>query len=431
MKFFKQIIAYLLVVAVTVSILPAAIFATEKNPFMTFVDETSNSAWPAGPGVAAGTAYVIEMNSGEALYSKNADQQCFPASITKVLTSLIACEKLDMNDTITISQAASDSVDITGQDGRFKAGDEMTVEDAIYAFLMESINVLGNALAEKVSGSVSEFVALMNERAKEIGCTNSHFNNTNGMNDDTHVTTAHDMALIFWHALRNEKFYEIDSTSAHTITTKNNPDGLNLTMHHKMMVKNSGYYSEQIKAGKTGYTSDAGHTLVSYAKGTDKDLVIVLMKGNSGAAGNYNDTSTLARYAFDNFTFINDTVLMPNGASEGELSQKIAASQQEQAEAKASAVLSRVTKITKVSTETATEENAIENSGIPTFLKVILTIIIVLIILVFLYWFVIQLIKRKRAARKREILLRRARANRLRSSRRRRDDENYDKINDF
>jgi len=268
--------------------------------------------WPAGPEVTGESAYLVELNSGEVLYSKNENEQRYPASITKVVTALVVIEHCDMNEEVTFSKNAVTDIEDGGHSWEFKEGEVLTVEQCLYALLLESVNEAGYALAEHVAGSLEAFAERMNQKAAEVGATNTHFKNPHGLNDPEHLTTAHDMAMLFWAALQNEKFYEIDSATSYSIpATTLNPGGYNFTMHHKMMLSGSDYYYDGVKAGKTGYTSLAKNTLVTYAEKDGMELVCVVLKDEGGGVV-YQDTRKLLDYGFENFRLVDMTATSRN-----------------------------------------------------------------------------------------------------------------------
>ena len=270
------------------------------------------SNWPGGPELNSRSAILIEMNSGEILFAKNEDEKRYPASITKVMTALLTIENCKMDEKVTFSHAAVTDLEEGGYNGYYKEGEELTVEQCLYGLLLESVNECGYALAEHIAGSVPAFAEMMNKRAEELGCTKTHFNNPHGLNDENHFTTAHDMAKIFWACLQNEKFYEIDSTLTYKIDpTEKNPEGFSMKMHHKMMQSGSDYYYEGVKAGKTGYTSIAKNTLLTYAEKDGVELLCVVMKGDGGGAV-YSDTKALLNYGFKNFSMVDMTENVTN-----------------------------------------------------------------------------------------------------------------------
>ena len=182
--------------------------------------------WPEGPKSEAQSAVLMDLNTEAVLYSKNANTQLYPASITKLLTCLLGCENLDVNAQLTLSQQAAYGIEAGSSTIYGDAGEVFTVEQCLMALMLESANEMALGIGEEVSGSVKKFVELMNTRAQQLGCKNTHFNNPNGLPDETHVTTAGDMAKIAKAAWQNplcRKFfttdlYEIPPTNIFTET---------------------------------------------------------------------------------------------------------------------------------------------------------------------------------------------------------------------
>ena len=261
-------------------------------------DTDSVEGWPSGPQIEAQAAVLMDLNTEAILYSKNADTQLYPASITKLLTCLLGCENLDMNAQVTLSQQAAYGIEAGSSTIYGDAGEVFTVEQCLMGLMLESANEMALAIGEEVSGSVKKFVELMNTRASQLGCKNTHFNNPNGLPDETHVTTANDMAKIAkaaWQNTRCRKFfttdlYQIPPTNIFTETRY-------LLNHHKMMAGRD-YAYDGVLGGKTGYTDAAGSTLITYAKRGNMTLVAVVLNSVNGA---WSDTASLLDYGFNNF----------------------------------------------------------------------------------------------------------------------------------
>lgn len=258
--------------------------------------------WPAGPEISAPNAIVMEASTGAVLYEKNADEKHYPASITKIMTTLLALEKCPLDETVTFSADAVYKNEGNTSHIARDLYEEMTMEQCLYGVMLESANECAYAVAEHIGGgSCQAFVDMMNERAQEIGCTNTHFNNPNGLPDETHVTTCRDMALISREAIKNDTFRTIISTVRYTIPPTNKHDTETpLNNHHRMIsrYKGSQYLYDYAIGGKTGYTEAAGHTLVTYAEKDGMLLICVIM---NSANTQYEDTRTLFDYCFENF----------------------------------------------------------------------------------------------------------------------------------
>ena len=247
------------------------------------------------PEVAAEGAVLLNAATGEVLYGKNQDQQFYPASITKVMTALVVLEHCNLNETVTFSETATTNLKSGAVALGVSAGDQLTVEQSLYGLLLKSANEIGNGLAEHVSGSVSAFADLMNAKAKELGCKNTHFANPHGLNNENHKTTPYDMALILRAAVANDTFRKIDTTTSYQFPAIKNAAARTITMGHKMMYKTDSRYYEGIIGGKTGYTSKAGNTLVTAVERDGVRLIAVVMKAKGT---HYTDTRAMLDYGF-------------------------------------------------------------------------------------------------------------------------------------
>lgn len=261
--------------------------------------------WPEGPTVEGEAAIVMEASTGTVLYEKNADEQLYPASITKIMTALLAVENSSMDEQVTFSM---DAVYKTEGSGISRDVDEvMSMKDCLYGLMLESSNECAYAIAEHVGGTYDNFIQMMNEKATELGCSYTHFNNPHGLPDENHYTCARDMALISKAALKNETFRLITSTRRYTIPpTNKHAEETYLTNHHKMLNNwkgDSSYLYDGCIGGKTGYTSVAQSTLVTFAERDGMTLICVVMKEKS--PGHYVDTTNLLNYCFENFQLWN------------------------------------------------------------------------------------------------------------------------------
>lgn len=259
--------------------------------------------WPDGPAVGAQAAILLEANTGAILYAKNIDEKLYPASTTKILTCLLATENLNLSDIVTMSNEAVFSVPVDGSKIYLDVGNEITVEQAIQATLIASANDAANGLAELMAGSLDAFADMMNERAAELGCTNTHFVNSNGLYDDDHYTTARDLALIgqaFW---SNELLCRYSSTRRiHIPPTEKQPKDIIENSKNKLF-ENGEYEYEYLVGSKTGYTDEARQTLVSCAEKNGMKLICVILKEETPYQ--YEDTISLFDYGFGNFQMIN------------------------------------------------------------------------------------------------------------------------------
>lgn len=258
--------------------------------------------WPEGPKVMAETAIVMDMDTGEVLYAKGIDEKRAPASTTKIMTAMLAIEKVPFETQITFTDEVN-NIEAGSTHIGIKPGETLTMKDCAYAILLASANEVSSGVAEYIGTTVPAFVDMMNQRAKELGCTNTHFVNANGLYDENHYTTARDLAIIAKAAFQNETFREVIKTPYYIVPKTNITDEERwLNNHHKMVLQGSEHY-EGCLGGKTGYTEKAGNTLVTYAERDGRKLVCVLL-ADINIVAQYTDTKALLDYGFDSFQLL-------------------------------------------------------------------------------------------------------------------------------
>ena len=248
-------------------------------------------------------AVLMDAASGSILYSKNPDTQFYPASITKVLTTLVALENGSLSDQILCNAETLYAIEQGSSQVGLEAGEIITLEDALYFVMLQSGNDAAAVVAEAIGGSIEGFVDMMNQKAKALGCTGSNFMNPHGLPDDNHYTTARDMALIMQAAVNNPDFCTIASATNFKVESTNLNDSRGVWNHHKMILPASEYHYEGVCEGKTGYTTVALNTLVTSAERNGIKLIAVILHCQ-GAANTYYDTAKLFDYGFDNFTIL-------------------------------------------------------------------------------------------------------------------------------
>ena len=269
-------------------------------------DVKADIYWPENPKISTPSAIVLEVNSGAVLYEKNSNEVNYPASITKIMTTMLALEYCELDEIVTFSADAVFKNEGNTSHIARDLNEQMTMEQCLYAVMLESANECAYAVAEhvgqKLGGDYQTFIDLMNQRAAELGCTNTHFANANGLPDENHYTSAHDMALISAEAYRNEAFRIIIETRSYRIPPTNKHDEITpLNNHHAMLnyYKTNKYLYEYCTGGKTGYTDAAGSTLVTFAEKDGMSLVCVVMRTTN--TEQYVETRNLFNYCFENF----------------------------------------------------------------------------------------------------------------------------------
>ena len=297
----KQLLCSVLAFGLVTAVSPAAVCATEGTEppaaYYEAVQTDTLANWPQGPAIYAESGILVDLDTQEILYSKNIDKQLYPASITKVMTTLVAIESSSPEEPVTFSQHALDSIEWDSSNIGCRLNETLTMEQCWYAMMLNSANEVCCGVAEHISGSIEAFVEKMNQKAAELGCTNTHFSNPNGLPDETHYTTAHDMALIANAAYQNETFRQVFSTRQYEIPpTPQYTETRYLYNHHKMMQPDTEYYYEGCLGGKTGYTETALNTLVTIASRNGKNLLCVTMRTQGRQV--YTDTASLFDYGF-------------------------------------------------------------------------------------------------------------------------------------
>ncbi|MFR8537509.1 MAG: serine hydrolase [Lacrimispora saccharolytica] len=300
-KRMKQLLCSVLAFGLVTAVSPAAVCATEGTEppaaYYEAVQTDTLANWPQGPAIYAESGILVDLDTQEILYSKNIDKQLYPASITKVMTTLVAIESSSPEEPVTFSQHALDSIEWDSSNIGCRLNETLTMEQCWYAMMLNSANEVCCGVAEHISGSIEAFVEKMNQKAAELGCTNTHFSNPNGLPDETHYTTAHDMALIANAAYQNETFRQVFSTRQYEIPpTPQYTETRYLYNHHKMMQPDTEYYYEGCLGGKTGYTETALNTLVTIASRSGKNLLCVTMRTQGRQV--YTDTASLFDYGF-------------------------------------------------------------------------------------------------------------------------------------
>lgn len=275
----------------------------EEDAYKMEIQSNSWKNWPQGPGTYGEAAIVMDAGTGSILYAKNIDGHEYPASITKVLTSLIALKYGNLSDNVTFSNDCVSFMQPGDSSVGLKEGNVITLEQALYATLLASANEAAYAVAENVGKNAghdySWFIQQMNEECKSLGGNNSNFVNANGLHDENHYTCARDMALIGREIWRYPEFLKICQEQSYTIPASDTTEEHVFPQHHKMLIKENKNYYQYAVAGKTGYTSNALSTLITLADNGNMKLVCVVLRTHG--VNIYPDTKNLFEYVFNNF----------------------------------------------------------------------------------------------------------------------------------
>ncbi len=275
---------------------------SNPNPFAenNVVQTNAYEGWPKGREINADFACLLDANTGAVLYGKSKDTATPPASITKIMTCLLALEHGNLDDQVTMTETGV-AFAVDGSSNLYtQVGEVFTLRDMLYGMMLKSANDIATQVGEYIGGgSIDRFIEMMNEKAKELGCRNTHFANACGMPNDEHLTTAYDMCLITQAALQYPLFRELIGTYQYTIPATNMTEARSFTNHHHWLETPSDGVSGFV-GGKTGYTDAALNTLVSVAERDGMTLIAVTMHAN-GSELCLEDTGYLFRYGFKFF----------------------------------------------------------------------------------------------------------------------------------
>jgi len=263
----------------------------------------------AEPDILCKTAVLIDADTGTILAEKNADQKMYPASLTKIMTAILAIEMGNLSDVITVDDDTP--YEISGSHIALEPGEILTLKDLLYALMLPSANDAASAIAKHYGKSTEGFVKLMNEKAKELGAYNTNFANPHGLHDENHYTTAADLALITKYAMTNETFKSIVGTVKYEIQpTNKKTETRYFTTLNKLLYNTSSNqiyvdgsyispYYEYATGAKTGYTPEAGNCLVATASKNGTNLIAVAMNGVSLEM--YQDAHNLFNFGFNEY----------------------------------------------------------------------------------------------------------------------------------
>lgn len=293
---FKKFISLLLIVVYIIGSFPSTIFA-ETLVFPYFNEPLESKA-----------ALVMDTDSSVILYDYNSNTRLYPASLTKIMTAIIVFDYVNggYDDMVNFSyNAVTQDIDKTSATIGASAGDQLSVKDCLYSLLLASANDAANALAEYVAGSIKDFALLMNERAVNLGCNDTHFVNPSGLHDDNQYTTASDMAKILQCAMSYPMFMQISSSVSYRhapIRRYRDPENSNnqVLNTNSIVVPGSVFYYNGITSGKTGHTNLAGYNLAASARKHDMHLICVIMGANSDKV-RYGEAKKLFNFYFDNY----------------------------------------------------------------------------------------------------------------------------------
>lgn len=270
--------------------------------FFTSVKSVAEAQALAPPELYSEAAVLMDADTGQVLWEKNMDKKMYPASLTKVMTCLLAIENGDPETVITVTEESTRVGETTKL--ALTEGETLTLEQLNYGMMVESANDAANVIAVHLGGTMDNFARMMNDRALQIGALNTHFTNPSGLPDDKHYTTAYDLGLITRAALAQPEFRLLAGAQEYTIPpTNKQPDTRHITNKQYMFCLNDTYPGAF--AGKTGWTEEAGHTLITIAEREGVTLIAVVLKADGEIDAQYKDSTALLDYGYDHFSQTN------------------------------------------------------------------------------------------------------------------------------
>lgn len=304
MKLQKQKLATLILIGIFISTLCLYLSPKVVNNDLTPAMISHANTPDVSFQVYSEGAILMDSSTGRVLYGKNQNEKLYPASTTKILTAILAIEKCNLTDKITASNNAIMSIPPGYSTAAIQPDESLTVQELLELFLIHSANEIGYIFAEHISGNVENFSELMNQKATEIGCKNTHFTNPSGIHDVEHYSTAYDMALIAKYCMKNESFRKIVSKTSCTIKSTDKYSERYFKNTNDLINPSSRYYYENAIGIKTGFTTQAKNCLVSASLKNGIELITVVLGAEAtedGKSGRYVDTLNLFEYGFSNY----------------------------------------------------------------------------------------------------------------------------------
>ena len=258
----------------------------------------------ANPEIDAGAAIIIHPETNMIIYEKNAYKKMYPASMTKIMTAVVALDSgHDLSEKVTVTESAISSIVEGYSTAHLKAGEQITLEQLLNILLIPSANDAANVIAEFIGGSISGFAEMMNKKALELGCIGTHFASPNGLHNENHYTTPYDLAQIAKYAMGSKTFREIVSKQTYSLSaTSQYPyDDRVFTSTNNLLLSDSDYYYPYAIGIKTGFTSQAGSCLTAGCLKDDIELISVVMDAEGD--GRFSESIKILDYAYDNYGY--------------------------------------------------------------------------------------------------------------------------------
>lgn len=256
------------------------------------------------PTINSGSVVLLENSTSKVLFEKDMNKKLEPASITKIMTAILAIENCNLNDIVTVPYEAISNIPSGYSVAPLQADEQISVDQLLRVLMVHSANDAANALAFHIDGSVSAFAERMNAKLQALGLADSHFTNPSGQHDDNHYSTAHDIAILMQYCMKNTTFKTYASLKSCHLFATNKSAERDFENTNPMLNTSSSYYYKPLVTTKTGFTSQAMFCLASFASYNNLDLICVILHADTSDI-RFNETKNLFDYGFQNFAFKN------------------------------------------------------------------------------------------------------------------------------
>lgn len=308
----RRVLIFFTALIIFINVFSISVFANNSISTDSSVDSEIVSSSSNLPTIYAPACILMDADSGKILYNKNANAKMYPASTTKIMTAILALEKCNLTDVATASHNAIFSIPYGYSIANIQEGEELTIEQLLNVLLIPSANDAAVVIAEHIAGSEEAFADMMNDKARELGCLNTHFVNSNGIHNENHYSTAYDLALIGKYAMSFETFRNIVSKTSYSLpkTNKYDKEDRLFNTTNDLIKKNyssspTNYYYKYATGAKTGYTDAAQNCIVATATKDDISLIAVVLHDehtDDGLSQRALDCKSLFEYGFNNFS---------------------------------------------------------------------------------------------------------------------------------
>lgn len=263
---------------------------------------TKSQASNNEPSINSGSAILLENSTSKVLFEKNMNEKLEPASITKIMTAILAIENCNLDDVVTVPYEAISNIPSGYSVAPLQTDEQITVDQLLRVLMVHSANDAANTLAYHIDGSIPAFAERMNAKLNALGLKDSHFTNPSGQHDTNHYSTAHDIAILLQYCMKNTTFKTYASLKSCQLSATNKSEERNFQNTNPMLQPNSSYYYKPLLTTKTGFTSQAMFCLASFASYNNLDLICVILHSNTSDI-RFNETKNLFNFGFQNFAF--------------------------------------------------------------------------------------------------------------------------------